>query len=210
MDVFADRTEAGRRLASALEGHLGPGALVLGVPRGGVVVAAEVARALTLELDAVIVRKIGAPGQPEYAIGAIDEDGRVIGVRPGMADEVYLRRAAEEGRAEIARRLAAYRGERPRPRTTGREVVIVDDGIATGFTVKAAVESIRHRGAVRVVIAAPVAPPGAVEDMSRVADEVVVLDEPYGFRAVGQFYRDFDQTTDAEVVRLLAEAWSRV
>ena len=210
MDVFADRTEAGRILASALEGRLGAGALVLGVPRGGVVVAAEVARTLALELDVVIVRKIGAPGQPEYAIGAIDEDGRVIGVRPGVADEAYLRCAADEGRAEIARRLTAYRGGRARPRMIGREVAIVDDGIATGFTLKAAVESVRHRGAERVLVAAPVAPPGAVEDMSRVADEVVVLDEPYGFRAVGQFYRDFDQTTDAEVVQLLAEAWSRM
>lgn len=209
MVVFADRTEAGSRLAGALRGRLAPDALVLGVPRGGVVVAAEVARALGLELDVVIVRKIGAPGQPEYAIGALDAEGRVLGADPARVDAAYVRRAAEEGRAEITRRLGAYRGERPRPRIAGREVVIADDGIATGFTLRAAVESVRHSGAARVVVAAPVAAPGAIDRLADAADEVIVLAEPAGFYAVGQFYRDFDLTTDAEVVALLAEAWAR-
>jgi len=207
--VFADRVDAGRRLAEALDGMVARDALVLGVPRGGVVVAAEIARALGLELDVVIVRKIGAPGQPEYAIGALDADGRVLGGDPARVDAAYLRHAAEEGRAEIARRLQAYRGPRPRPRIAGREVVLVDDGIATGFTVRAAVESVRSSGAARIVVAAPVAAPGAISRLADAADEVIVLAEPAGFYAVGQFYRDFSQTTDAEVISLLAEAWSR-
>lgn len=207
--MFADRVDAGRRLAEALDGMVAPDALVLGVPRGGVVVAAEVARALGLELDVVIVRKIGAPGQPEYAIGALDADGRVLGADPSRVDAAYLRRAAEEGRAEIARRLQAYRGSRPRPRIAGREVLLVDDGIATGFTVRAAVESVRGSGAARIIVAAPVAAPGAISLLADEADAVIVLAEPAGFYAVGQFYRDFSQTTDAEVIALLAEAWSR-
>lgn len=207
--MFTDRADAGRQLAGALAGRLSADALVLGVPRGGVVVAAEVALALGCELDVVIVRKIGAPGNPEYAIGAIDQDGRVIGANTALADAEYFRRAAEAGRAEIARRLEAYRGTRPRPRTGGREVAIVDDGIATGFTLKAAVESVRATGAARIVVAAPVAAPESAADMRAIADEVVVLAEPRGFYAVGQFYRDFGQTSDAEVVRLLAEVWAR-
>lgn len=207
--VFADRHDAGRRLAEALRGRVDADALVMGVPRGGVVVAAEVARVLGLELDVVIVRKIGAPGNPEYAIGAIDEGGRIIGAATSLADEAFLRRAAEEGRAEIGRRLTAYRGDRPQPRVAGREVLLVDDGIATGFTLRAAVESVRHRGAVRVVVAAPVAAPASARQMRDIADEVIVLAEPERFYAVGQFYARFDQTSDAEVVRLLAEAWAR-
>ena len=203
--MFEDRVDAGRRLAEALLGRFGPDALVLGVPRGGVVVAVEVADMLGLELDVVIVRKIGAPGNPEYAIGALDEEGRVLGAHTALADDGYIRRAAEQGRAEIARRLVEYRGNLPAPRISGREVVIVDDGIATGFTLRAAIESVRGRGAARVVVAAPVAAPGAAADMRAAADEVIVLDEPDGFRAVGQFYRVFDQTSDAEVVRILSE-----
>jgi len=207
--VFADRHDAGRQLAGALRGRVGVGSLVMGVPRGGVVVAAEVARALGLELDVVIVRKIGAPGNPEYAIGAIDEDGRLIGAGTSFADEAFLRRAAEEGRAEIGRRLTAYRGDRPQPRIAGREVLLVDDGIATGFTLRAAVESVRHRGAARVVVAAPVAAPESAREMRDIADDVIVLAEPERFYAVGQFYARFDQTADSEVVRLLTDAWER-
>jgi putative phosphoribosyl transferase len=207
--MYADRADAGRQLARALEGRLGPDALVLGVPRGGVVLAAEVADALGLELDVVIVRKIGAPGNPEYAIGALDEEGRVLGAQSALADDAYVQHAAEQGRSEIARRLAEYRGSRPAPAIAGREVVIVDDGIATGFTLRAAIESVRRRGALRVVVAAPVASAQAASDMRVAADEVIVLDEPDDFRAVGQFYRVFGQTADAEVVRILSEDRSR-
>jgi putative phosphoribosyl transferase len=207
--MFEDRKEAGKRLAEALQGRLPDDALVLAVPRGGVVVAAEVARALSLELDLVVVRKIGAPGNPEYAIGAVDEDGNVIAGRWG-ADSGDMRQAAEAERGEIARRLAAYRGDRPRPRIAGRTVVVVDDGIATGMTLLAAVESLRRRGAARIVVAAPVAAPSAAHDIARSADEAVILETPPGFYAVGQFYRFFDQTSDAEVVALLEEAWARM
>jgi len=207
--MFRDRTEAGERLAAELRGRVPADALVLAVPRGGVVVAAEVARALGLELDLVVVRKIGAPGNPEYAIGAVDEDGRVIGGRTTYADAEYIARAAEAGRAEIARRLESYRGERPAARIAGRVVVVVDDGIATGMTLLSAVESLRRRDAARIIVAAPVASVPAARDLDRAADEVVVLEEPPDFYAVGQFYRFFDQTPDAEVVELLREAWSR-
>ena len=205
--MFTDRREAGQDLAEVLRGRVEADALVLGVPRGGVVVAAEVARELGLELDVVVVRKIGAPGNPEYAIGAVDEDGEVIGGAEAAADPAYVRRAAEEGRAEIGRRLAAYRHDRPRARIAGREVVIVDDGIATGMTLRAAVESLRRRGAARVVIAAPVAAPESVRMLREVADEVMVLETPSRFWAVGQHYRRFEQTTDAEVIGLLQDAW---
>lgn len=201
--MFANRTEAGRRLAEALRDRHAPDALVLGVPRGGVVVASEVAGVLGLELDVVVVRKLGAPGQPEYAIGAVDEEGHVVGAT-SFPDQTYVRTAAIREREEIARRLAAYRGDRPPATIAGREVLLVDDGVATGFTVRAAVESTRRRGAGRVVVAAPVASPQAAATLRREADEVVTLEEPPDFYAVGQFYRDFTQTSDAEVVRLLA------
>jgi predicted phosphoribosyltransferase len=201
--MFRDRSEAGRRLATALKGSISSDALVVGVPRGGVVVAAEAARELGLELDVVVVRKIGAPGNPEYAIGSVDEDGRVIGSRSGLADPAYLERAAEAGREEIARRLRVYRGGRPPALISGRTVVVVDDGIATGMTLLAALESLRRRGAAHIVVATPVAAPDAAQRIAAEADEFLALEVPHGFSAVGQFYGDFRQTSDAEVVDLL-------
>ncbi len=205
--MFGDRVEAGRHLATAL-GSVHPGTLVLGIPRGGVVVAAEVARAYGLELDVIVVRKIGAPGNPEYAVGAVDEDGRIIGGHAGV-DRGYLERSGEAGRAEIARRISVYRGDRPAPRIDGRDVVVVDDGVATGLTLEAALESLRHRGADHVTVAVPVAAPDAAGRITASADEFVALEIPHEFRSVGQFYRDFGQTSDAEVVALLEEAWRR-
>ncbi len=207
--MFDDRTAAGRRLAGALAGSVPPGTLVLGVPRGGVVVAAEVAREYRLELDVIVVRKIGAPGNPEYAIGAVDEDGRIIGGHTGLASREYLELAAAEGRAEILRRLAVYRGDRPAPQIAGRNVIVVDDGIATGLTLEAALESLRRRRAGRITVATPVAAPDAADRIGGAADAFVALEVPRGFSAVGQFYREFGQTSDAEVVALLREAWAR-
>lgn len=204
--MFQDRADAGAQLARALAGTVPPDALVLGVPRGGVVVAAVVAKELGLALDVLVVRKIGAPGNPEFAIAAVDEEGAVIGDGERYASAAYLERAAREGRAEIARRLDAYRSGRESAAIAGRTVVLVDDGIATGMTLRAALHSLRRRGAARVVVAVPVAAADAADALADAADELVVLSVPPGFNAVGQFYLRFEQTTDAEVVALLREA----
>lgn len=207
--MFRDRDDAGRALAHSLAGTLPADALVLGIPRGGVVVAAAVARELGLELDVLVVRKLGAPGNPEFAIGAVDEEGAIVGGGGGYASREYLEAAAGAGRAEIARRLALYRGGRQQSVVAGRTVVLVDDGIATGMTLMAALQSLRRRGAARIVVAVPVAATDAADRIAGAADELVVLAVPPGFSAVGQFYQDFSQTGDAEVVALLREAHPR-
>jgi putative phosphoribosyl transferase len=201
---FTDRHDAGRQLAAALERYRGAtDAVVLGVPRGGVVVAAQVAEALRLPLDIVVTRKIGAPGNPEYAVAAVDGDGTVtVGFVAGVP-EGYLERAATTEQAEVARRVAAYRGGRPVLDLAGKTALVVDDGIATGLTLRAAVSYLRRSGAKRVVIAAPVAAPDSAARLRQEADDVVTLAEPPGFSAVGQFYERFDQTSDAEVRALL-------
>lgn len=206
--MFIDRRDAGRRLAAVLEGRADRSALVLGIPRGGVIVADEVARALGLELDCEVVRKMGAPGNPEYAIAAVDAEGEVVGNATAWADEAYVHRAAEAARAEIARRLTTYRKDRPLPRIADRHVVLVDDGIATGLTVAAAVQSLRRRQASRVTVAAPVASPAAEELLQGMADDVVVVWVDPRFRAVGQYYERFGQTSDDEVIEILERAWS--
>lgn len=206
--MFIDRRDAGRRLAAVLEGRADRSALVLGIPRGGVIVADEVARALGLELDCEVVRKMGAPGNSEYAIAAVDAEGEVVGNATAWADEAYVHRAAEAARAEIARRLTTYRKDRPLPRIAGRHVVLVDDGIATGLTVAAAVQSLRRRQASRVTVAAPVASPAAEELLQGMADDVVVVWVDPRFRAVGQYYERFGQTSDDEVIEILERAWS--
>lgn len=214
--MFTDRIDAGRRLAEALAGRRAaegrarplPGdTLVLGVPRGGVVVAAEVARILGYDLDIEVVRKIGAPGNPEYAVAAVDADGELIAGENLTADEEYLRREAVSAGAEIRRRLAVYRADRPVPVIAGRTVVLVDDGVATGLTLIAAVRSLRRRGAVRIIVAAPVASPSAEQALHREADETVVLWVDPRLRAVGQYYTRFGQVTDAEVIAALRASW---
>lgn len=202
--MFRDRVHAGKELAGALRDYAGaPGALVLALPRGGVVVAAEVARALDLPLDVVVTRKIGAPGNPEYAVAAIDADGAVTPGDLGGASDEYIRSQIPVERDEIARRLRAYRGDHLPPEIEGRTVILVDDGVATGLTVRAAVRYLRAHGAGRIVVVVPVAPPETADRLRLEADEVVTLAEPAGFYAVGQFYSEFGQTTDAEVVDLL-------
>jgi len=203
--VFEDRADAGRRLAEAMRSYAYlPDALVLGVPRGGVVVAAEVARVLELPLDIVVASKLGAPGNPEYAVGAVDADGNVTLNARSPVNEEYLRSVVEERRAEVARRMRAYRGDRAPLLVNTRTAILVDDGIATGLTVRAAVGYLRNHGAKRIVVAAPIMPPETAAALSMVADEIVALETPRGFSAVGQFYRDFSQTSDAEVIALLA------
>ncbi|MER6552681.1 phosphoribosyltransferase family protein [Streptomyces sp. NPDC001110] len=207
---FTDRTDAGRRLAVALR-HLGRrDPVVLGLPRGGVPVAYEVAQALGAPLDVIVVRKLGVPYHPELGFGAIGEGGvRIISeeiVRRtgvGEKDLVAVERAEA---AELVRRAHAYREGRPRLPLKGRAVVVVDDGVATGATARAACQVVRAQGAAYVVLAVPVAPPDAAARLREDADEVVCLSAPVLFSAVGEWYRDFSQTSDEEVVALLARA----
>lgn len=207
--MFLDRADGGRRLGAALATARPTDALVLGIPRGGVIVAAEVGAALAAPTDVVVTRKIGAPGNAELAVGAIAPgvqvwDGALLARLE--VDPAYLRAAVEAEEAEIARRTAAYRGARPAPEIAGRTVIIVDDGLATGATALAAVRWARAAAAARIVVAAPVAAPATVELLGGEADEVHAIETPPSFRAVGEWYRDFRQTTDGEVVAALERA----
>ena len=206
--IFADRRDAGERLAQALR-HLGPNALVLAIPRGGVIVGDVVARELGVPLDVVVPRKVGAPGNPELAIGAVAPGIRVLDprmIRGLGVSERYLEREIATQEAEIERRQQAYRSGRPQQRISGRVAIVVDDGVATGSTAVAALRWARAEGAERVVLAVPVAPPQTIERLRAEADEVVALETPQPFLAVGEWYRDFDQTTDEQVVWALARS----
>ena len=207
---FKDRTDAGRRLSSRLHDLQGEAAVVLGLPRGGVPVAAEVARALGAPLDVILVRKLGVPFQPELGMGAIGEDGvRVVNdevVRAAGVEGAELAAVEARERAELERRAGRFRRGRPRLDLTGRTAVIVDDGLATGSTARAACMVARAHGAVRVVLAVPVAPPGWEARIGPVADEFVSLETPGQFFAIGQFYEDFTQVDEDEVVALLEAA----
>lgn len=209
--LFRDRTHAGRSLAAALIRYARrPDVLVLGLPRGGVEVAAEVAGALSAELDVMLVRKLGVPGHEELAFGALGPDGtRVLNpdviamlrIRDDVLDAVARREAAE-----LDRRNALYRAGRPAPAFEGRTVILVDDGLATGATMRAAVAAVRSRRPGRIVVAVPVAPPDTVRQLAREVDEVVCLHSPANFGGVGQWYDDFEQTPDERVVELLTAA----
>jgi putative phosphoribosyl transferase len=210
---FADRAAAGRSLAARLAYLRDEQVVVLGLPRGGVPVAFEVAQALGAPLDVILVRKIGVPFQPELAMGAIGENGvRVVNeevVRLTRVSTVEFERADAQERAELERRALRFRGGRPPLQLQGRTAVIVDDGIATGSTARAACAVARAHGAARVVLAVPVAPPDWTARLADAADEYVALATPEPFIAVGQFYDRFTQTTDDEVVSLLAAGGGR-
>jgi len=206
--TFRDRQDAGRRLATRLAGLRGPGTVVLGVPRGGVPVAAEVARAIAAPLDLVVVRKVGAPVQPELAIGAVAEGGvalvdreaaRRAGAAPGELERLVAGR-----RAELDARVRALRGHAAPRDLAGAVAVIVDDGLATGLSDLAAVASARGRGAARVVVAAPVGSQQAVEMLAADADDCVCALIPRRFGSVGRWYDDFGPVSDEEVRALLA------
>lgn len=205
---FTNRVDAGRRLAAALEHLRGEDVVVLGLPRGGVPVARVIADALDAPLDVIVVRKLGTPGHEELGMGAIGEGGvrvlndDIVSTVGASADQLTAVEAAE--RSELERRAKQFRGDRPRLDLNGRTAVVVDDGIATGSTAIAALQVARALGAERTVLAIPVAPHGIERRIESHADELVVLDTPRWFSAVGQFYDDFDQTTDAEVVECLA------
>jgi putative phosphoribosyl transferase len=204
---FRDREEAGRALAAALHGRVDRAhALILAIPRGGVVVAAPVARALDAPLDVVIPHKLGAPDNPELAIGAVAPGVRVIDERITHAlhvSEKYVEAEVAAQEAEIERRSARYRRERPPPVFDGATAVVVDDGVATGATAMAALRWARSRGAARVVFATPVGPVSAARLLADECDDVVILETPRSFRAVGEWYARFDQVTDDQVLAVL-------
>jgi putative phosphoribosyl transferase len=207
--IFADRIEAGRRLAEALANLDGEQVVVLGVPRGGVEVAAEVARARGWPLDIVIPRKVGAPMNPELGLGAIAPGVRVLDermIRQLAVSPEYLEREIAHQEEEIRRRTEAYRGGRPPVDVAGKVAAVVDDGVATGGTAAAALRWARAQGASRVILAVPVAPREALARLSEEADEIVALATPEPFFAVGQWYESFPQTSDREVVDLLSRA----
>jgi putative phosphoribosyl transferase len=215
MKRFADRADAGRRLAETLAGYRGRDVLVLGLPRGGVPVAYQVATALGAPLDVLVVRKLGVPYQPELAFGAIGEgpeggeNVRVLNeavLRQTVLDSADIESVEAEQRAELRRRIDQYRGGRPGPDLSGRTVLIIDDGFATGATARAAALVARAQGAARVVLAAPIGAADTVAGLHDVADEVVCLVVPRGFQAVGQGYDDFTQTPDEQVCALLEAA----
>ncbi|PYN10138.1 MAG: phosphoribosyl transferase [Candidatus Rokuibacteriota bacterium] len=208
---FRDRREAGGRLARRLSAYAGqPDVMVLALPRGGVPVAREVARELRAPLDVFLVRKLGVPFHRELAMGAIATGGvRVLNT--AIVDALGIPTAAidaiaREEEAELARREREYRGDRPAPDVQGKVVILVDDGLATGATMRAAVAALRRLGPARVVVAVPTAAAEACAEMAEVADEVVCAETPAPFLAVGAWYEDFSETTDDDVRRLLAEA----
>jgi predicted phosphoribosyltransferase len=210
--AFEDRADAGRRLAAALLHLKDEAPVVLALPRGGVPVAFEVASSLSAPLDVVFVRKIGAPRQKELGLGAVVDGARphivlnedvVRVVQPG---DDYIRAEAARQMAEIERRRKIYRQGRPPLDVRGRTVIVVDDGIATGGTMKAVLKALRELQPKKLVLAVPVAPADSVEELSSLADEVVVLGMPEPFYAIGAYYRDFSQTNDEEVIDLLARA----
>ena len=212
--IFDDRRDAGRALAHEIQKLKLENPLVLGLPRGGIPVAYEVAKAIGASLDAIVVRKLGAPFQPELAVGAIASGNiRVFNeklvAQIGSLDHDVLKAIEGAERKELKRREKAYRGERPFPDLSDKDVILVDDGIATGATMHAAVEAVRTRKPASVVVAVPTASTSAARSIESMVDELVCLETPAEFYAVGQFYVNFGQTTDDEVRDLLRRAEKR-
>jgi len=213
---FIDRLDAGRQLAQRVATLKLDQPIVYALPRGGVPVAAEIAAALNAPLDLVLVRKIGAPMQPELAVGAVvdgDEPELVINhdiARQTGADDEYIQSTCARELAEIDRRRARYLGNRPRPNPQGKTVIVVDDGIATGATAIAALHALRKRGAARRIVAVPVAPADTIDRLRKEAEDVICLMQPLDFWGISGFYHDFHQLEDAEVTRALDQAAARL
>jgi putative phosphoribosyl transferase len=208
--VFRDRADAGVRLGAVLAEREWRDPVVLALPRGAVPVGYEVARAIGAALDVFVVCKIGSPGQPELGMGAVAEDRSVVATERIIhaldVTEEEFDRAAATAAAEVERRVTRYRGGRPLPELTDRDVIVVDDGLATGVTAEAALLALRRAGTGRLVLAAPVGAHDTVRRLRAIADDVVCVADPRHFGAVGEFYRQFAATTDAEVLDLLARA----
>lgn len=206
--VYKDRKDAGKQLAEKLMHYRDKAeVIVLGLPRGGVTVACEIAMALHCPLDILIVRKIGFPGNPELAAGAVSETGTVVLNEDIVAgygvSRAYLERETARQKEEIARRIALYRGGKGVPPLTGKTVILVDDGVATGATARAAISTLKQEKLAKLVLALPVASQEAEQEIAPLVDEWVCLQAPAGFRAVGQYYGDFTQVEDEEVVAML-------
>jgi len=209
---WKDRQQAGRWLARRLGGYAGRGdAIVLALPRGGVPLGYVIAQALALPLDLLLVRKLGLPGFPEYAVGAVAEDGARLldtaGLQQFGVPPALIEAEAARERQELARRRHRYRGGRSPPQLRGKTVILVDDGIATGATMRLAVRVARDAGAARIVVAVPVAPPQECAVLAADADELVCLRTPSPFYSVGHWYLDFEQVSDEQVAGLLERAW---
>jgi putative phosphoribosyl transferase len=205
---FRDRKDAGVQLAARLSHfHAGKDIIVLAPPRGGVTVGHEIARALACPLDIIIIRKLGFPGQPELAIGAVSETGSVVLneniIALGGVTEEFIEKEITREREEIARRKVLYRGGKGIPQTAGKTVIITDDGVATGATLKAAISALKEEKPVRLVAAMPVSPQEAEAEISAMVDEWVCLHTPEGFLSIGSYYEDFTQVSDDEVVKIL-------
>jgi putative phosphoribosyl transferase len=210
MMPFIDRTDAGRQLAKALARYKAQRPVVLALPRGGVPVAAEVATALDAPLDLILVRKIGVPFQPELAMGAVVDGGKPIIVRnedvislTGVSEQEF-NATCDQQLAEIERRRKLYLGDRPHSQIAGRTVIVVDDGIATGATTRAALQAIRMRKPSKLVLAIPVAPTATLKELHGEADDIICLEDYEDFGAIGLFYSDFRQVSDTEVIEILA------
>ncbi len=209
--LFEDRRQAGKKLVDKLKPYHEKEPLILAVPRGGVTVAEPVWESLGGDLDLIITRKIGAPYQPELAIGAVTGDGFVM-VNESIVSRLnvtgdYIDKAVEKEQNEIRRRLEIYRGKRPLPVVDKRLVILIDDGVATGYTLMAALRSLQEKKPSELILAVPVGPPDTLNMLENEVDELICLEAPAHFAAVGQFYRHFDQVSDAEVSAILKKAW---
>jgi putative phosphoribosyl transferase len=208
-EMFKDRTEVGKSLAEKIRGMNLKKPIVLAIPRGGVPVAKEIALAIRAPLDLVITRKIGYPGQPEFAIGAVTQEGELIldqqTIRSLAVPKEYLKQEAEAQTREIRSRLERYRGKRSFPDFNGKDVIIVDDGIATGNTVLAAIDSVKRKKPASITLAIGVAPRESIHKLSDKVDSIVCLDMPEPFYAIGEFYESFEQVEDDEVKQIISE-----
>lgn len=206
---FTDRTEAGEELGEALRKRDIDADIVLAIPRGGLPLGRAVADALDTPLDIVVAKKIGAPGNPEYAMGAVTSDGSVWRNEQafgyGGGDEDYFEQKRDEEAANAKAKVDRYRGDRPEPDLADKTVVLVDDGVATGSTAMACLQQVRNADAARIVVAVPVGPPDTIRELEELADDVVCLQEPRGFRGVGQFYERFGQVSDEEAMTYLED-----